>query len=87
MTTEKRYPIPGEIVELLFEWEAVKNLRVIYAARPFGGGYKKAKRAAVSAEKLKSKICRMVTNIYPELKGESWGVNDLDYEPYLTVKK
>ena len=84
----KKYPVPNDIVSLLWEHRALLNLRDVYAMRPFGCGYKKARKAAVEAEKLKCKASQMIRDLYPELdKRKTWSICDLQFgDPYLEVK-
>ena len=83
----KKYPLTENIVKMWIEYQALLNLRDLYILRPFGCGYKKARKAAIEAEGLKNKASKMIVELYPELdRDKRWDICDLKFEPYLKVE-
>ena len=86
MKKVEKYLIPQNIVDMWLEYQSLLNLRDLYILRPFGCGYKKAKKVAIDAEKMKAKASRAIADLYPELdKRKTWTLCDLKYKAYLEI--
>lgn len=88
MKTEKhKYLVPQNIVDMWLKYQSLLNLRDVYVLRPFGCGFRKAKKVALEAEQVKANACKEIYNLYPELKKcKRLDLISLYYQPYLLAE-
>jgi hypothetical protein len=63
---ENKYPVPKGIQDLFCKYDALDKLKKTFASLPFG--FKLAKKCAIEAEQVRSKLLYEVHTLYPELK-------------------
>lgn len=68
MTSNKKYEVPQELVNISLESNAANLLAQWYVKMPFG--YKKAKKSAENYQKLNNEFWQKVYTLYPDLKGK-----------------
>ncbi len=81
----EEYSLPDEVMQHDCNSRAYKEVRDLYAKMPFG--YKKAVRAAISAEKEIAALLVKVHKLYPELSRKSLSYNRARKTVFITEEE
>lgn len=63
------WDVPQELVDIFNRFDAMEKLRNKYVNVPFG--YRKARKAALEAGKLRESFWAAVRELYPRIRGRS----------------